>query len=231
VDLANEVGLWLPRDFALAENQYRRQLKIAILGKLSEMEKEVPAKLSPIDIKVQESSEDSGLVDGTADKLKKSDLGETMGALHDAKVLLPVKDFLKLISNKKDEDISDIGDDVQSALPGVFGRMLADEDTSACDNGIFDGAKTSSGPLADVVSGLVPCLGFGAEPLGARMVSAVIRGPCKHAAARVPNILPEVETLARLYATYKLAAVTHPRNEHDVMLTRAAVLQNYHHLV
>jgi hypothetical protein len=232
VDLAQEVGLWLPEHIARLEGQERRQLKLAMLRKLSEMEKEVPAKLTPIDTKIGDTMEDSALDDSTVSRLKKADLGETMGALHNAQVILPVKDFLKLVANKKDEDIDDIGDDVQSQLPGVFGRMLDDEDDSALDNNVFDGGECCGGPIMDLVQNLIPSLGLGAGPLGRRVTITVIRGRKKKASSAAQNNpLPEIETLARLYATYKLAAVTHPRNERDAMLTRAALLQNYHHSI
>ena len=228
VDLANEVGLWVPAHIAALEGLSRKHAKLAALAKLSEMEKEVPAKLTPIDKKISDSMTDSGLDDIDVSRLKRADLGGAMSALHNAQVLLPVKDFIKLISNRSDEGIDDISDEVQCALPGVFGRMGAED----CENSCFDGDGVSEGPVMDLVRGLIPSLGFGAEPLGKRITITVIRGPGKKAsAAQWTNPLPEIETLAKLYATYKLAAITHPRNERDVMLTRAALLQHYHHSI
>ena len=230
-ELAKEANLWLPSSIAALEGQERKQLKISMLAKLAEMEKEVPTKLTTIDKKISDSTTDSALDEGTVGKLKRADLSETMGAMHEAKVILPIKDFIKLISNQSGENIDDIGDDAQQALPGIFGRMHEDGEDCCCENSCFDGASEPGGPIKDLIQQLIPALGLGEIPLGRRITISVIRGPRKVASAVTKNPLPEIETLARLYATYKLASLTHPRNEHDVMLTRAALLQNYHHQV
>jgi hypothetical protein len=220
VDLAKHAGLWIPEDLAKLEHRERHQAKLAIIGKLSEIEKEIESKLTPIDTQVSNSMEDSALDEDDTKKLKKVGLSSAMATLHNAQILLPVKDFLKLLSHGE-EGMDDIAEDVQSALPNVFSRMKDDQD----DNAAFDGDGPTSDMLDDVIGKLLPSLGMGEIPLGKRITVTIIRGRSpKKAHAR--DTSPEIESLAKLYATYKLAFITHPRNQSSV-LTRAIVLQNY----
>lgn len=224
-DLAKYAGLWIPAELAARDGKQRYAAKVALAGKLAEMEKEVATTFSPIDTKIKDSHVEEGLKDADVDVLKKTGLPGAMAALHNAQIVLPVRDFLKLIS---DGDVdSGIADEVQGALPGVFGRMA--EDGEDLDADAFDGEGPGDGPLSGMLRGILPSLGMGEGPLGRRLTITVISGP-KKTASSPKEVVPEVESLARLYGMYKLSALSHHRNVSDVVLTRAALLQNYLHL-
>ncbi len=229
VDLAKHAGLWIPEDLAIKEGQERVAVKRAMLRKLAEIEKEIETKLTPLDVKMQDSMEDEALEDGDVSKLKKGGLESALEHFHNAQVILPVKDFLKLVSSRPVDD--DIVEDVQGRLPGVFGRLADDESEDATTNSAFDGDGVLGGPLGDIVEQMIPKLGMGEKPLRGRIMITMIRGgPARKQASAAPSKdFPEIESIARLYATYKLAALAHPRNKCDDTLTRAAVVQNYTH--
>lgn len=229
VDLAKHAGLWIPEDLAIKEAQERVAVKRALLKKLAEIEKEIETKMTPMDVKLKDSMEDDVLEDSDAQKLKKGGLESALEQFHNAQVILPVKDFLKLVSSGPVDD--DTVEEVESRLPGVFGRLDADDAEDATTNSAFDGNGIPGGPLAKIVEAMVPQLGMGEAPLRGRIMITVIRGgpSQKQASARPPSDLPEIESIARLYASYKLAALAHPRNKCDDTLTRASVVQNYTH--
>ena len=229
VDLAKHAGLWVPPEYAETEGLQRVYAKHAILKKLCEMEKEIETKLTPLDTKVKDSMVPEGIPEEDLPKLKKAGLPETMANLHSAQVVLPIKDFLKLVSDSRGADLDDVSEDVQNKLPGIFGRMESDEDKSPLENTAFDGDGPMGGPVGSLIQSLIPQLGMGQGPLGKRVTITVIRMKPKVASSRPISAEPEIETMARLYATYKLAALSHPKNADDVMLTRSALLQNYHH--
>lgn len=227
-DLAKMAGLYLPDSYVQEE---RRSVKLALLSKLAAMEKEIEANLSPIDESIGKAthSEDDELSKPEARRLKGQGIGRVMESLHNAQVILPVRDFLRLISADREDDLSEFTEQVQGQLPGIFSNLAREPE--AVDDDLFDGdGQGLPDGFASMLNRLTGSFGLGEQPLGRRVTITIIRGQPKTArATKLASDDPAVQGLARLYATYKLAALAHPANQADQALSRALVLQNYYH--
>lgn len=223
-ELAKYAGLIVPACFA---DECRTEDKLAALGKLAEIEKEIEGTLTPLSVDgdlcggLPMAGE---LSDEDAKKLKDAGIGPAMAALHAAKVLLPLKDFLKLVSADR-EDLSDMADDVEDQLPGAFSDLIEDGDPGDLFDGVGE-LPPGLGPILDRVS---DAFGMGDIPLGRRVTVTIIRGtPAPKRRAKTAADDEVARGIARLYTQYKLAVVAHPSNQADQALLRAAVLQNYY---
>jgi hypothetical protein len=91
---------------------------------------------------------------------------------------------------------------------------------------MFDGEGELPLGFGSLIDRLREAFGAG-EPLGRRVTISIIRGQPLKKRAAVRGGDPLVEGLAKLYAVYKLAAVSHPANADHPVVARAAVLQHY----
>jgi hypothetical protein len=156
-------------------------------------------------------------------------LGAVFEGLAKAQVMLPLRDFLRLINREGHFDVEDVAPAVSQQLPGIFGQMLEDP-MDACESPFFTGGSLLPKPVSSMISRLIPELGMGSGPLGRRVSITIIRSKPSDKQAAVPQIYrtdPLIKGLANLYATYKLAFVTDHGNDSDPVLTRAAVLHHY----
>jgi hypothetical protein len=227
VDLAKQAGLYLPVEYVIERADQRVRRKYATLKKLSEIEKEVETKLTPLDVKVRDADRsDEELSEGDVKLLKSKGLNEVLSALSEAKIVLPIRDFLKLVTDKNYNEAESLADDVEDSLPGIFTRLLDEEAESCCSDGSFDcdQAPNFGASISRLVDRLLPQLGMGELPLGKRIAISIIRAKPKLSREVRPD--PAVEGLARFYARYKLAVLCHPGNESDGLMQRAVVLQN-----
>lgn len=222
-ELAKHAGLYVPHHL---RDELQMQDKLAALSKLSEMEKEVAGTLTPVDSALCKALPSPCMADDQASKLNGAGLGPVMNALHEAKVLLPVRDFLKLISAGKDDlsELPELSDEVEQQLPGAFGRLSADD-----MDDMFDGEGQLPDFLGQIVDQLTEGCGMADLPLGRRATVTIIRGkPTPKRRDKTASDDQLVQGLATLYTRYKLAAVAHPTNQVDQALMRAAVLQNFY---
>jgi hypothetical protein len=220
VELAKQAGIYIP--VGLLDGEGNLGLKMAVIRKLSEIEKEISTGLKPIDVKMGPALKDGCISDSTAALMKKHGLDMTFAALNEAGVILGPRDFFKVVTAGIDDDTAA---EIQHILPGIYSRM--EGDTEILGNDFFDG-EGNSGLMAKVAQELVPELGLREIPLRNRMMTAL--WVPKVARISKSSDFQEVEVLADLYATYKLAALSHSSNRSDVVLTRAAILQHYTHL-
>lgn len=223
--LAKQAGLWVPSHM-LSSQDDRVQHKRAILHKLAEMEKEIEGKLTPVDESLSKTFEEGKLGKQDASRLQRVGLDGVLDQLAEAKVTLPLRDFLRLISREHNPDLEAAVPGAEEALPGVFSRMC--QDGEDCEDSTFDGCPMSMpASIQEMLEPLIGSFGAGA-PLHRRVTIAVIRGkPAPSMAKRASSPEPVADGLARLYARYKLAVLSHPANLEDEVLTRLAVLQNY----
>lgn len=224
VVLAKQAGLWVPQHL-LAASDERSWQKRALLQKLSEMEKEIDGTLTPVDEELSRTMEAPQLKSDQADRLRRAGLDGVLDHLAGAKVVLPLRDFLTLISKTPNSDLDAAIPEAEEALPGVFSRML--EDGDGCEDSTFDGCPMGMpGGLSGVLAPLIEAFGAG-QPLQRRVTIAVIRGKPKPQVKKASALTPRGDGLARLYAQYKLAVLSHPDNLRDDVLTRMALVQNY----
>jgi len=244
VELAKVAGLYVPAHIAVMDADIHTQRKFALLRKLSEMEKEIETNLTPMDTTAIQSmpskrqlntcdinkmmGRGNGMGPGKGPEAGRH-MGRTMNALHEAKVLVPLRDFLQMMGGIGGFDADDVEDDVEHAMPGIFGRMLKHEPMETAGNSVFDGEPGN--PLAgvgDIINKMLPEAGMGMPQLQRRITITVIKPKSKLASAMTPRIDdPLIDGLARLYGTYKLSFLSHPANQDDSVLTRTIALQSY----
>jgi hypothetical protein len=225
-ELAKMAGLVLP-DSMLEEE--RQSIKLAILGKLSAMEKEIEAKLTPVDDALGSSMCSGALSSSDAKALKGIGLPNAMELLHSAQVILPAKDFLKLISADQQEDLSEYSSQVESQLPGIFGEMQDDPDDMLDTFGFDGGGQCCPPGIGSLINNMIDSFGMGPQPLGRRVTVTIIKGkPISGRVVKTASDDMAVKGLARLYAQYKLGALSHPANVSDDALLRASVVQHYY---
>jgi len=231
-DLFKAAGLWVPRHILMGEMTKEAQSRLQVLQKLAEIEKEIEGRLTPVDSRLANSVPDSAVTDdevSAVHKLGDDGLGAVFDGLGQAKVMLPLRDFLRLINRNQRFDVDDVAPAVGQQLPGIFGKML-DDPMDACESPFFGGSSLLPTPVSGMVSRLIPELGMDSQPLGRRVSITIIRSKPSDKLAAVPKIYqtdPLIKGLANLYATYKLAFVTDHGNDRDPVLTRAAVLHHY----
>lgn len=225
-ELAKMAGLVLPDSLLGSE---RIATKLAVLGKLSAMEKEIEAKLTPMDSAIGSATPCDVLPKSDAKKLKGAGLPNVMEALHKCQVVLPVKDFLRLISADRDEDLSEYADEVSGELPGIFSEMSADPDDMLDEFGFDGGGECLPPSIPPIIDNLIDSFGMGAQPLGRRVTVTIIKGgPVSERVTKTASDDTAVKGLARLYGQYKLGALTHPANVSDDAVLRASVVQHYY---
>ena len=236
VELAKEAGLWLPVGMLAEQHGKFAADKLQMLRKLAEIEKEIETSLTPVDEAIGHGCGcGRALQDETIDKIHNlgdNGMASAFGGLSEAKVLLPLEDFLRLVNRKGQFNTDEVLPGVSSAMPGCFSRMLEADPMEAVTNSLFDGASGGGLPsaLSRVISGLIPDFGLGEEPLNRRVTLSIIRPPRAMKLSAAPRVLTEdplVQGLAQLYASYKLAFAANPTNRTDSVLTRAVVIENY----
>lgn len=221
--------------------------KRKILGKLAEIEKEIggiaQAADNPVVVRLSKSfaepvcsmsSEESDILASTPDDR----MNQLMSALGEARVSLPLRDFIKIVVGK---DLA--GSELQSIeqkLPGVFSRILEDDPETAVMDGDFDPSPLGSlgipKPVKDIIGGLIPKMSLNPESVGNRISVVTIRkipGPMLNGGCGISTIKSAAadkwaEALARKYAAYKLAFVTAAGAADGAdWIERLSVIQNY----
>lgn len=151
----------------------------------------------------------SRMSDPDMDELRKGSPGSVFRGLADRSIIFSPGDFLRYLLG--DRVTPGLQDGLQSALPGVFCRML----DQGCDREVndesFEPAGLSTCPLAGLLDRLMPEHSLAAGPASRRAIRITLTiapaddPPTLRKAASV--IAPADDLLARTYATYKLAAL------------------------
>lgn len=156
---------------------------------------------------------------------------QVMRALVDARIVLPVREFLTLTADMTDKQAADTAPAIQARLPGIYSRLLTAPNIEARlqDNPYLPGAAASAeirmwaAKQAAAFSLAEPYLTQRVRLAAIRQVQAdlvPVRSLEKQATVATPY-----ERLAEHYAMYKLAFL-HAVQETDE-LARLAVLQNF----
>jgi hypothetical protein len=213
--------------------------KIAALRKLSEIEKEIEAigqgddpmhKLTmAFDPQVCPSLEDSDV-----SRLHgRGQVMDILGELSDARVSLPIRDFLRIILGGRFSEVEHAVPEAESCLPGIFGRMLSDPMGSSQDMDFELGDKLPSLDVRRIINKLTPSHSLDDDNVNRRVTIMVLRGG-KPKIISGPEELEKrgavtelADRLAKAYASYKLAFYQRACEPNNNRLTKLAVLQHY----
>jgi len=236
--LADDYTLFPPGDVDSngLEGISNAEVKLAMLKKLSEIEKEIEASSYPgeqsqlglpSDIPEDIMQELQGLV--SADK------SNLFGAMSDAQISLSLKDFLKLIMGNKFSNVEDHVEEAEGCLPGMFGRGMDGSMNQFMGDDVEMGGGLLPRSIRDIISGLIPSHSLAAEPARKRVSIMIIRGGkpestqlVKPAGLNVDSGNSQVaRRLAEAYGRYKLAFLQRNGNAENRTLTGLTVLQHY----
>jgi len=233
--LAEQWGLKIPTSVLFDSSPRPVQEKVAAMERLASMEKQIEATGRLFGSEVDAGTPNGSLPEDELDKLRSVDWNELMGALSQAKICLPMKDFFRLMLGNKYDSVAGEMDNAQSLLPGIFSRML-----NSCD-GVEDvtgspayDPATSLMPkgVRDVIESIKPSMSLGEGPVGRRLQVTIIRhggGPAQvfRKASSARSITKTAEYMAKQYATYQLAFVRAQEGAGDRLASGLALLQNY----
>ena len=232
--LAEMWGLKVPNSVLYDSSPRPVQEKLAAMERLAAMEKQIEATGRLFNPEVDAGTANGSLPEDELDKLRSIDWNELMGALSQAKICLPVKDFFRLmLGNKYDSYAGELGN-AQSLLPGIFSRMLKSGDgvEDVTGSPAYDPAMSLvPKSIRDVIESVKPGMSLGEGPVGRRLSVTIIRGggPARlHKAASVSDgISKTAQYMAKQYATYQLAFIRAQEGAGDGLATGLALLQNY----
>lgn len=165
-------------------------------------------------------------------------VASVVSALAAHKIAMPVQDFLRMVVRNDDEKLASLNESVPRHLPGVFGRLVADEDFGDVlyASPYLADQRTPSRHLRDWAEKMAAAFSLEPEAVRTRVFRSAARTyerpgfrdettSIKTASA---NSLPE--KYARHYALYKLATLAEMLREPDLRageLKRLAVCQHY----
>jgi hypothetical protein len=231
--LAEMWGLKVPNSVLYDSSPRPVQEKLAAMERLAAMEKQIEARGQLFNPEVDQGVASGSLPEDELDKLRSVDWNELMGALAQAQVCLPMKDFFRLmLGNKYDSVAGEMGS-AQSLLPGIFSRMLNSGDGVEDVTGTtaYDPA-TSLMPksVRDVIESVKPSMSLAEGPVGRRLSITIIRGGSPDGMRKLSADLRASKTaqyMAKQYAAYQLAFSRAQEGAGDGLATGLALLQNY----
>jgi len=180
-----------------------------LLAKLAAIEKEIEAETcaTPIGPSLMAFSPEEGFGkadQSTCDMLHKADSGSLFGALREAKIILPVDLFLRILLGDGFKDVSSLVPEVQEALPGVFDRVLESPGLPEfLSDGSYEPVPCADRVVKDVVGRLSRSHSLEDGPVQARIIRVSLR-PDSGVALRkkASSVTPAADYLSREYARY-----------------------------
>lgn len=222
--------------------------KLSTLRKLCDIEKEIEAvatgegngHLRALGRSLDPDVCTAGLDDDEMEELSgaaQSAPSEVLAALGQARISLPLRDFVRLMLGPKATHFNT--HEVEERLPGIFGRLMEDAD-SACADGSYDphpgGGIGIPGHVRKLVSKLMPGLSMLEPHVGSRTMVVIARkkpeptltgGNTIHT-IKAATDAGTAELLAREYAKYKLSFLSKvAESEGAETVVKLGVLQNY----
>ena len=236
-ELAEQLGI-APSHLDDLRLDSRYVAKLAMLRKLSEIEKQIEATArgqDNHDIKQMAAAFDPEVSCGMPDELREAaqacpreQLADVLGQLSDAKICLSLKDFMKLLMGRRYSEVESSVPQACGKLPGIF-QALQDKPEALSDMSDFPlGTGPVSSKIRDAIQSAVPGMSLADEPVQRRITIMVVRGK------RPGELKADTEKLgsadnslaahmATAYAVYKMAFC----RQHDDNVAMRAVLQHY----
>ena len=232
--LADMIGLTVPNSVLYDSSPRPVQEKLAAMERLAAMEKQIEATGRLFNPEVDAGTANGSLQEDDLSTLRSVDWNELMGALGQAKICLPAKDFFRLILGDKYNSVAGEMDNVQSLLPGMYNRM------SDGGDGVEDVTGTTAyDPAAsllpksarDVIESMKSAMSLGEGPVGHRLSVTIIGGnrglSSMRKIASTRQASKQAQYLAKQYASYQLAFSSTQDGAGDGLATGLALLQNY----
>ena len=175
-DLAQMYGYSSPT--SLADTMYGKAFdKYAMLVKLAKMEKEVECKAEG----TEAFSEGSGFKEISENTIKSlsDNFDGGMHKLKEAKVILPIELFMKLVMNQHKEEAKELIPEVKQRLPNIFNTMLnSDNVGDIMKDGTYDGRPGLFNHLNHMISSMIPSQGLDFNPVKKRIsIMSIRRNP------------------------------------------------------
>jgi hypothetical protein len=237
-ELAEVLGVTLPYELLIDRaqpNSVQRMLKLAY--QLAEMEADMAARgqmpyrsfANAFEASVQASDE-------PPPPLWREKIGQTLRALADARIALPMEQFLQLVAGQDCEKAAALAPLVQQELPGVYSRLLARGDLpERVVASPFVPGPAASPPFRLWATKQAQSLSLREAPVRHRVTQAALRSvsvSCADPQAQTEKSAAERGPAARMaeeYGLYKIAFLgSIPESDDEMQLTASmALLQNY----
>lgn len=202
------------------------------IRKLAAMEKEIEGMID-----AGKSDELSGLIPKSDDATTKSitiissnkeDPKNVIDGLADSESVLGLKDFLKMITGKKFDEVEGEIPRIESHLPGIFSKMEKDPCGTDMVESMCEGKKACLAISShDAINRLKTACSMTEDAVRSRITIALI-SPVRVSnikQAAIKDSSKPIESIAQLYATYKLATVL--KNSDRPLLMKSVVASNY----
>lgn len=215
---------WLGREGHWTAPQLVRQLKMAnALLELEETLKADPAKDMACNTGLNPARD---IPDARGGEVK---LAQVMAALHDQKCLLPLCDFLILMSGDSAEKVAQVVDAVAARMPGVFTRLASDprmEDDLLTNPYLGDPAAPRW--LRHWAVKHAAAWSLDRPRVVERTQRAALRGTTPPRQREMMKVASAVraDVLAKEYALYQLAMLEKHAADPDIDLLREMVVRN-----
>jgi hypothetical protein len=233
--LSEQWGISAPKSVLFDSSPRHVQEKLAAMERLAAMEKQIEATGSAVSPEIDSAVNTSHLDDEVGSKLRTLDFNEMMGALAQAKICLPVKDFFRLVLGKKYDSVAGEMDDAESNLPGIFSRMLSTGDGVEDVTGMktYD-PETSLLPkqIRDLIATIAPDMSLDNGSVGRRVQISIIHGggpvkSTKSAHVKSASDNKVAHFLAKQYVAYQLAFSQSLGGKDGGLADRLMIRRNY----
>lgn len=233
--LAEEAGVGYPFDVLTAGMDPDTATQIKLAYELAEIEERIhrdPASF----VSNSNRAFDPALqppLEGVAQFAKLAELrAQAFAALAGQKVLLPVRDFLCVILGEDHEKVAALADRVARRLPGVYGRLIADENLeSLVANNPYRTDRAVAGPATRRwAEKAASDYSVDSSHVERRVMRSALRNLPMPSLKSIEKQAADgqAEELARQYALYKLAVLRQwAENVEAPRMLELAVRQNY----
>jgi hypothetical protein len=238
-ELAEALGISVPYELLIDKTQpssVQRMLKLAY--QLADMEAEYQQRRQQLPYAVLASAFAAAVQDDyePPPPYYREKAGQTLRALADDRILLPLRHFIELAAGQPREKAAELAEVVQPALPGIYSHLLATGDLPER----VAATPFVPGPAASPEFRLwarkqASTLSVREENVRHRVTQAALRG-VEVSLADAPadgeksaSVGAPVAKMAEEYALYKLAFLgSIPESDTEMQLTASmALLQNY----
>jgi hypothetical protein len=236
-ELAEQMGLRLPPGMVMVSTKVANA-KLDMARKLAAIEKQIGAVACGRDalepIKGLLSAAPCGSIPSDAiESMQGADLNAVMRVLADAKICLPLRDFLQLVLGEKFDAVAGGIPAVEEMLPGVFNRLMDDGSIEECaSDSAYDPMPTAIPQgVKEAIGKLVGEHSLASGPACRRMTVTIIRGVSPRrpepmtTSKSASAVSASAAHVAREYAKYQLSFAHAAQG--DNLTNGLTVIRNY----
>ncbi len=221
--LAKELGKTCPEELLLKSSNEKLRTKVASVRKLSEIEKEInnnDPSVKIIRISKGIPSKDKRIADEDIKRLREENPGVIFKALDDSDMLLPCKEFYRLIMGPEFSKIKGTISKVEDMLPSIFTNIRENSDLGDfASAGRFEPDPMALVPkeVRNVVDKYRSDFSLDSKPVNYRIMISVVDSTGKGPKFRLNKKEEKprdkkAELLAKEYARYQLSNICDGEN-------------------